>query len=170
MTTAETGTRETQALIVGGGPTGQCASIALSRFGVSSLLVEKHPSTSPFPRTRSVHRKAMEIFRRWGLEGSIHARDLDLEPVMLWAESLTGPVLRRQDYVPRSNPDLSPCRVSNIFQQDLERCFLTEPAARSWPTSASRPSSARWRSLAMGWKRRSRVVPMARKAGSVLAT
>src|SRR5579859_704992 len=124
MTTAETGTRETQALIVGGGPTGQCASIALSRFGVSSLLVEKHPSTSPFPRTRSVHRKAMEIFRRWGLEGSIHARDLDLEPVMLWAESLTGPVLRRQDYVPRSNSDLSPCRMSPIFQQDLEPLLL----------------------------------------------
>src|SRR5579859_7457720 len=148
MTTAETGTRETQALIVGGGPTGQCASIALSRFGVSSLLVEKHPSTSPFPRTRSVHRKAMEIFRRWGLEGSIHARDLDLEPVMLWAESLTGPVLRRQDYVPRSNPDLSPCRVSNIFQQDLEPPLLdrAQLAGDLWQWGGSdAQESCQWR-------------------------
>jgi putative polyketide hydroxylase len=124
MTTAVTGTRETQVLIVGGGPTGLCASIALSRFGISSLLVEKHPGTSPFPRTRTVHRKAMEIFRRWGLEESIREAELDLEPVMVWAESLTGPALRRQDYVPRSNPDLSPCRMSPIFQHDLEPLLL----------------------------------------------
>jgi putative polyketide hydroxylase len=124
MPAAKTRALETPVLIVGGGPTGLCASIALSRLGVSSVLVEKHRSTSPFPRTRAVHRKAMEIFRRWGLEESVHARDLDLEPVMVWAESVAGPVLRRQDYVPRSNPDLSPCRMSTIFQQDLEPLLL----------------------------------------------
>jgi 2-polyprenyl-6-methoxyphenol hydroxylase-like FAD-dependent oxidoreductase len=32
-------------LIVGGGPVGLCTSLLLSRFGVSSLLVERHPAT-----------------------------------------------------------------------------------------------------------------------------
>jgi putative polyketide hydroxylase len=124
MTTAETCTRETQVLIVGGGPTGLCASIALSRFGVSSLLVERHPSISPFPRTRAVHRRSLEIFRRRGLEESVRAVELDLEPVMVWAESFTAPALRRQDHVPRFNPDLSPCSMANIFQHDLEPLLL----------------------------------------------
>ena len=37
-------------LIVGGGPAGLCASILLSSHGIESLLVEKHPGTSIYPR------------------------------------------------------------------------------------------------------------------------
>ncbi len=117
-------TLETPVLIVGGGPTGLCASILLSRFGIRSLLVERHPSYSVFPRARSAHRRAMEIFRSWGLEDVIHARELDLEPVIVTVEKLSGPVLRRMDYIPRLDPTLSPCRTSPIHQDQLEPILL----------------------------------------------
>jgi putative polyketide hydroxylase len=107
---------EIPVLIVGGGPTGLCASIALSRFGIRSLLVEKHSSVSPFPRTRAVHRRSMEIFRGWGLEGNIHDRELDLEPVIAWAPALSAPILWKAAYVQHSQPNLSPCAMSPIFQ------------------------------------------------------
>ena len=119
-----TGFREIPILIVGGGPTGLCASIALSRFGIRSLLVEKHSSVSPFPRTRAVHRRSMEIVRQWGLEERIHARELDLEPVIAWAPSVAAPIARTAPYVERSNPDLSPCQMSPIFQHELEQLLL----------------------------------------------
>ncbi|MGH6903278.1 MAG: FAD-dependent monooxygenase [Geminicoccaceae bacterium] len=42
--------RETPVLIVGGGPVGFACSLMLTRFGVRSLLVERHPSTSQYPK------------------------------------------------------------------------------------------------------------------------
>jgi putative polyketide hydroxylase len=118
-------------LIVGGGPTGLCASIAPSGFGIRSLLVEKHSSVSPFPRTRAVHRRSMEIFRRWGLANSIHDRELDLEPVIAWAPSVTAPIVRKADYVQRSQPNLSPCAMSPIFQHELEQLLLQRLASEA---------------------------------------
>jgi putative polyketide hydroxylase len=41
-------------LIVGAGPAGLCSSIVLSRLGVSSLLVERHPSTSIHPKATGI--------------------------------------------------------------------------------------------------------------------
>ena len=37
-------------LIVGAGPTGLSSSILLSRFGIRSLVVERHASTSIHPK------------------------------------------------------------------------------------------------------------------------
>jgi putative polyketide hydroxylase len=42
--------RDVPVLIVGGGPVGLTASILLSRQGVHSLLVERHPGTAILPR------------------------------------------------------------------------------------------------------------------------
>lgn len=55
-------------LIIGGGPVGLCASIALSRFGVPSLLVERHAATSAFPKGRALSIRTMEVLRRSALE------------------------------------------------------------------------------------------------------
>lgn len=54
-------------LIVGGGPVGLTARVLLERWGVRTSLVEKRTELSPFPRSRLVNVRSMEIFRGLGL-------------------------------------------------------------------------------------------------------
>jgi 2-polyprenyl-6-methoxyphenol hydroxylase-like FAD-dependent oxidoreductase len=64
---------EVAVLIVGGGPVGLTARALLERWGVQTLLVEKHGELSPFPRARLVNVRSMEIFRQLGLTAEITA-------------------------------------------------------------------------------------------------
>jgi 2,4-dichlorophenol 6-monooxygenase len=61
-------------LIVGGGAAGLTASILLSRLGVSSLLVNRYPSTSTLPRGHILNQRTMEIFTDMGVAPEITAR------------------------------------------------------------------------------------------------
>ena len=61
-------------LIVGGGPVGLTARALLERWGVRVLLVEKRVELSPFPRSRLVNVRSMEIFRQLGLAEAVAAR------------------------------------------------------------------------------------------------
>ncbi|MEU4930820.1 FAD-dependent monooxygenase [Streptomyces yokosukanensis] len=65
---------EVAVLIVGGGPVGLTARALLEQWGVRALLVEKHGELSPFPRSRLVNVRSMEIFRGLGLADRITAR------------------------------------------------------------------------------------------------
>lgn len=65
---------EVAVLIVGGGPVGLTARALLERWGVRTLLVEKHGELSPFPRSRLVNVRSMEIYRQLGLAAKITAR------------------------------------------------------------------------------------------------
>ena len=67
-------------LIAGGGPTGLVASILLSRFGVPSLTVERHPGTTIYPRAIAINTRSMEILRGLGLEPRVRAAGFDAEP------------------------------------------------------------------------------------------
>lgn len=64
---------EVDVLIVGGGPVGLTARALLERWGVRVSLVEKHGELSPFPRSRLVNVRSMEIYRGLGLAGEITA-------------------------------------------------------------------------------------------------
>ncbi|WP_172382475.1 FAD-dependent monooxygenase [Streptomyces sp. MNP-20] len=65
---------ETAVLIVGGGPVGLTARALLARWGVRTLLVEKRTGLSPFPRSRLVNVRSMEIYRGLGLAARIADR------------------------------------------------------------------------------------------------
>ncbi|MFJ3923125.1 FAD-dependent monooxygenase [Streptomyces sp. NPDC090022] len=64
---------EVPVLIVGGGPVGLTARALLERWGVRALLVEKRTELSPFPRSRLVNVRSMEVFRQLGLAGTVAA-------------------------------------------------------------------------------------------------
>ncbi|MGW3562769.1 FAD-dependent monooxygenase [Streptomyces sp. NPDC000941] len=64
---------EVPVLIVGGGPIGLTARALLERWGIRTLLVERHGELSPFPRARLVNVRSMEIYRRLGLAAKIAA-------------------------------------------------------------------------------------------------
>jgi putative polyketide hydroxylase len=65
---------DAEVLIVGGGPVGLTARALLERWGVRTTLVEKHVELSPFPRSRLVNVRSMEIFRQLGITAEITAR------------------------------------------------------------------------------------------------
>jgi putative polyketide hydroxylase len=67
-------TADAEVLIVGGGPVGLTARALLERWGVRTTLVEKHVELSPFPRSRLVNVRSMEIFRQLGITAEITAR------------------------------------------------------------------------------------------------
>ncbi|MFD8820379.1 FAD-dependent monooxygenase, partial [Streptomyces sp. NPDC059627] len=64
---------EVPVLIVGGGPVGLTVRALLERWGVPALLVEKHRELSPFPRSRLVNVRSMEIFRQLGITAGVTA-------------------------------------------------------------------------------------------------
>lgn len=53
-------------IIVGGGPVGLGAALELARFGVRSVLIERHAGTSWHPKTRNFNTRTMEIAIGWG--------------------------------------------------------------------------------------------------------
>lgn len=67
------GVDEADVLIVGAGPAGLVAGIALSGYGLNTLLVEKRTALSTLSRATVISTRCMEIFRSWGLEAAIGA-------------------------------------------------------------------------------------------------
>ncbi|MFD5818252.1 FAD-dependent monooxygenase [Streptomyces sp. NPDC127038] len=55
-----------QVIVVGGGPVGLASALELARFGVRTVLVEKHETTSRHPKTRNFNTRTMEIAKGWG--------------------------------------------------------------------------------------------------------
>ena len=73
---------ETPVLIVGAGPAGLALAIELGRHGVGSLVVERHPGTSIFPKASGISTRTMELFRGWGIEDAVREHSLDARPLM----------------------------------------------------------------------------------------
>lgn len=95
-------TIDTPVLIVGGGGCGLTSSIFLSRLGVRSLLVERHPAPGRLPKARYISQRTMEILRQFGVADSVYARSMPLAHIahIRWCTSLAGdgPLDRRTFY------------------------------------------------------------------------
>lgn len=98
-------------LIVGGGPTGLSLSLLLSRAGVRSILVERHPGTTDHPRAHVVATRTMELFRQWGVDEAVIAEALPVEQAgqIRWATTLAGEELGRIDLA--GDPDRLTARL-----------------------------------------------------------
>ena len=66
----------TEVLVVGGGPTGLSAALALGRLGVRTTLVERGATTAQHPRGHVENGRTMELFRLWGVEDAVRAGGL----------------------------------------------------------------------------------------------
>jgi putative polyketide hydroxylase len=87
-------TINTPVLVVGAGPAGLVTSLTLAHHGVPSLLVEKHPGTSIYPRATAVSTRTMEIFRGLGVDEAVRTSAVDAQPLMHISPTLTGPTVR----------------------------------------------------------------------------
>src|ERR1700722_17201116 len=98
---AETGasTVEVPVLIVGAGPAGLALSVALSRYGVEHLLVERHRDTAHTPRAHIINQRTIEIFRHLGISDRFHAvaTPQHLMASNLWVTTLAGQEVARSE-------------------------------------------------------------------------
>jgi len=115
---------EVPVLIVGGGPVGLTTSIMLSRYGIGSRLVERHPGTAFHPKARNINMRTMEALRQCGVEADVRAAGLAMERTvyLIWAESLAGREIDRR--VPRRSNTIgtepSAIRHCLCAQDDME--------------------------------------------------
>ena len=66
----------TEVVVVGAGPTGLSAALALGRLGVRTTLVERNASTARHPQGHVENGRTMELFRLWGVEDAVRAQGL----------------------------------------------------------------------------------------------
>jgi putative polyketide hydroxylase len=71
---------EAQVVVVGAGPGGLTAAIALARAGIDTLLLERRLHTSRVPRATMISTSTMELMRSWGLEDQVREGDLQVAP------------------------------------------------------------------------------------------
>ena len=111
-------------LISGGGPVGLTASLLLSRLGVPSLLVERHPGTAIMPKARGINARTMELFRQYGIDSAV--RDAGLQEARLglivWTETLAGKEIERRVPGRATAKNMAMTPVTNCLcaQDDLE--------------------------------------------------
>ncbi len=67
---------DAEVLVIGGGPAGLAAAVALGRFGVHTIVCERRQTTSHHPRGHVENGRTMELFRLWGIDGQVREQGL----------------------------------------------------------------------------------------------
>ncbi len=79
-------------LIVGGGGCGLAASLFLSRQGIASLLIERHPAPGRLPKARYISQRTMELLRQFEVAERVYERSMPLAHIshIRWCTTLAG--------------------------------------------------------------------------------
>jgi 2-polyprenyl-6-methoxyphenol hydroxylase-like FAD-dependent oxidoreductase len=118
-------------VIVGGGPVGLSAALELARYGVRSLLLERHESTTWHPKARNLNTRTMEIARGWGPVVHDELTAVNLPPgwtnQIIYARTLAGEELGRMPTRgfsgsgQRVSPEVPLLSSQDIFEPILRR-------------------------------------------------
>ena len=135
MATVET----TDVLIVGAGPTGLCASLLLSKQGISHIVVERKAGVLQAPAAHVINTRTMEIFAQLGLPAA-ELYELNRHPnahKISWLATLQSPVLGEFDLLgnPQSLAQMmssSNQHTTNISQHLLEGYLLEKARNSDW--------------------------------------
>ncbi len=117
-------------IIIGAGPVGLGAALELARFGVRSVVVEKHGGVATHPKARNFNTRTMEIARAWGPVVYGRLRGIDTpdgwKSPIRFLESATGREFGQidtQGFV-GPGPDISPAWPIMSSQDLLEQVLL----------------------------------------------
>jgi 2,4-dichlorophenol 6-monooxygenase len=129
---------ETDVLIVGSGPAGSTAALALSTYGVKNMVVTKYRWLAETPRAHITNQRAMEVFRDLGVEDEAVAKSTHQTLIgnNVFCTSLAGEELGRLHSWgnhPRRMADYklaSPTTICDIPQDLLEPVLFSNACAR----------------------------------------
>jgi putative polyketide hydroxylase len=117
-------------IILGAGPVGLGAALELARFGVPSILIEKHDGTSWHPKTRNFNTRTMEIARGWGPAVYKRLRSIDTPPgwksPIRFLDTATGREFGKIESkgFEGPGPAVSPCEPVMSSQELIEEIML----------------------------------------------
>ncbi len=117
-------------IILGAGPVGLGAALELARFGVPSVLIERHAGTSWHPKTRNFNTRTMEIARGWGAATYKRLLSIDTPPgwknPIRFMTSATGREYGRIETngFEGPGPDVSPAMPIMTSQELIEEIML----------------------------------------------
>jgi len=104
----------TSVLVVGGSIVGLATAMFLAARGVPTIVIERHPSSSPHPRATGFYPRTLETFRTVGLDVSFPGAKTGDSPRRRRVESLTGTWFEEQNWTPKSESDTPKQKASDF--------------------------------------------------------
>lgn len=131
-------TVETDVLIVGSGPAGSSAALALSTYGVPNIVVTRYASLADTPRAHITNQRTMEVLRDLGVEDEVVAKATPqhLMGNTVFCTSLAGEELGRlrswgnEPLVQAEHELASPSRMCDMPQHLMEPILADAAVAR----------------------------------------
>ena len=135
----------TDVLIVGSGPAGGAAALALATLGVPNIMITKYRWTANTPRAHITNQRAMEMFRDLGIEPQVLAEATPHDQIgdTVFCTSIAGEEIgriRTWGTHPAREADYqlaSPCLICDIPQTYLEPILVKNATARGTQTRFS---------------------------------
>ncbi len=129
---------ETDVLVIGSGPAGSAAALALATYGVSTLVITKYGRLVDTPRAHITNQRTMEVLRDLGVEEEVAAEAAPQELMgnLVYCTSIAGEELGRL-HSWGTRPDrladytaASPTRICDMPQDLMEPVLLHNAQAR----------------------------------------